>query len=72
VDSIIAAYNLNERRLERKTACFKWAFALAAIATVCLGVAIVTHILKQAPGLPFYDPPPPTSVPSPTPTGVPS
>jgi len=50
VDTLIAAYDLNERAIARKTRAFVVAFALTAIATILLGIALIGNIAWQTYG----------------------
>jgi hypothetical protein len=47
IDTLIEAYNANERTLARKIRAFVVAFSLTAVATIGLGVALVGNIAWQ-------------------------
>ncbi len=50
IDTLIAAYDLNERAIARKTRAFVVAFGLTAIATIILGIALIGNIAWQTYG----------------------
>jgi hypothetical protein len=50
IDTLIAAYDLNERAIARKTSAFVIAFGLTAIATIILGIALIGNIAWQTYG----------------------